>query len=145
MGTYLASYPEIATPPEANDLRVYGAAGALVLDQDAAGCHVRLFRADGSSEVHTLADPFNGFYGELLNFADAVRHGEPVVATIEQSFKNMQMALRSLDAAEQGVALPVHDAPAAGTAAVPLWRPRGAHGLFDGLPGGEGALHRLEG
>jgi predicted dehydrogenase len=144
VGSYLAAYPEITTPPEQNDLRLYGAEGTLVLGRDASGRRVQLVRADGSSETHALADPFNGFYGELLNFSDAIVHGEPVIATIEQSFKNMQMVLRSLDAAEQGAALPVHEAPVAGSAAVPLWRPRGASGLFDGLPGGKEALHRVK-
>jgi predicted dehydrogenase len=144
VGSYLAAYPEIATPPEPHEMRLYGTEGTLSLDRDDAGRRLRLYRADGSCETYTLADPFNGFYGEWLNFSDAIRHGEPVIATIEQSFKNMQVVLRALDSAEQDVALPVHDTPSGATAAVPLWRPRGATGLFDGLPGGEIVVHRVE-
>jgi hypothetical protein len=57
------------------------------------------------------------------------------VATVEQSFQNMLIVMRSLDAAEQGRPYRLDDAPLTGSrAGVPLWRPRGATGLFDGLP-----------
>jgi hypothetical protein len=70
----------------------------------------------------------------LLNFHDAVVHDEPMVASLRQSVENMLVVVRALESAETGqpaeVAAPGVP-PAAG--GVPLWRPRGATGLFDGL------------
>ncbi|WP_238598414.1 hypothetical protein [Saccharothrix sp. ALI-22-I] len=40
---------------------------------------------------------------------------------------------RALDSAERAAVLALDPVPGAGP--VPLWRPRGSTGLFDGLPG----------
>ena len=48
----------------------------------------------------------------------------------------MLIVLRGLDSAEQGRAMSLDDAPGGlAASSVPLWRPHGATGLFDGLPG----------
>ncbi len=76
-----------------------------------------------------------GHYNMWLNFYDALVQDEPIVATVRQSFENMLVVLRALESAEQGHAVDVTVSgvpPAVGD--VPLWRPRGAKGLFDGLP-----------
>ena len=76
-----------------------------------------------------------GYYNEFLNFYDAVVHGEPLVGSIAQSYHNLLLMLTGLESAERSQALPVADAPAGlAASSVPLWRPRGATGLFDGLP-----------
>jgi hypothetical protein len=54
------------------------------------------------------------------------------VGTIAQSVANMRIVLAALDSAEQAAVVPL-DSPREG--GVPLWRPLGAEGLFDGLPG----------
>jgi hypothetical protein len=87
-------------------------------------------------EEHQFEDIDNGYYGEFLNFFEAIRDGAPVVSTIGQTLQNMLIVLRGLDSAEQGRAVSLDDAPGGLTAvSVPLWRPYGADGLFDGLPG----------
>jgi hypothetical protein len=55
----------------------------------------------------------------------------------------MLVVLRGLDSAEQERVMTLDDAPG-GLAAehIPLWRPRGASGLFDGLPGGRTTVTR---
>jgi hypothetical protein len=55
-----------------------------------------------------------------------------VVGTIAQSVANMRIVLAALDSADEAAVVPL-DVPVEG--GVPLWRPRGAEGLFDGLPG----------
>ncbi len=131
VGSYTASYPEIAPPTETNELRLYGDAGTMTLGNRT----VTVYRTDGAVEEHRMEEGDNGYYNEFLNFYEAVRYGEPVLATITQTFHNMLIMLRGLDAAERGEVLTLDDAPGGIQAvAVPLWKPRGATGLFDGLP-----------
>jgi hypothetical protein len=48
----------------------------------------------------------------------------------------MLIIARGLESAERGEALTLDDAPGGlASSSVPLWRPRGASGLLDGLPG----------
>jgi predicted dehydrogenase len=135
-GHYTASYPEIPVPDEPNELRLYGTEGTLILDQDQHEYRVTHRRADGHTEVHRFSGIDNGYYNEFLNFYDAVIYGEPLVGTIAQSFANLLTVMRALDSAERGATLALDDLPGGPAApSVPLWRPRGAAGLFDGLPG----------
>jgi predicted dehydrogenase len=115
---------------EVRDTRFYGSEGALISSRG----QVRLVRADGSTEDHRV-EPFEtGHYNMWLNFHDAVIHDEPMVATVRQSFENMLVVLRALDSAAGNRQVDVVAAGVpAGTDGVPLWRPRGARGLFDGL------------
>lgn len=136
VGNYTAVYPEIAVPPEPNEMRLYGTEGVMVLCGPSDARTVTVHRPDGSREEHRFAGIDGGFYNEFFNFHEAVVHGEPVIGTIAQSFRNMRVVLRGLDAAEQGRAVDLDDAPdGLSASSVPLWRPRGAVGLFDGLPG----------
>jgi hypothetical protein len=71
----------------------------------------------------------------FLNFHDAVMHDEPIVATVRQSFENMLVVLQALESSARNQRTDVVAAGVPpGTQGVPLWRPRGASGLFDGLP-----------
>jgi predicted dehydrogenase len=132
IGNYTSAYPEIPLPPEPNDMRLYGTEGVLVLAGSDAERRVTLTRADGTTSTDVFRGVDNGYYAELCNFADAVQHDEPITGTIRQSYANMLVVLRALDSAEQGAVISLEDTA---TGEVPLWRPRGAGGLFDGLPG----------
>ncbi|GAA1305432.1 Gfo/Idh/MocA family protein [Pseudonocardia xinjiangensis] len=134
IGNYTATYSEIAVPKETEDLRLYGTEGVLVLSGPESERQVTLTRADGSTQTDVFRGIDNGYHAELCNFSDAVRHGEPVVGTVRQSVANMLIVLRALDSAEQDTVMALDDAPPGG-GGVPLWRPRGGSGLFDGLPG----------
>jgi hypothetical protein len=115
---------------EVRDTRLYGSEGALVASRGQA----RLIHADGSTEEYRVEPTDSGHYNMFLNFHDAVVHDEPIVASVRQSFENMLVVLRALESAELGHQAEVVDAgvtPSAG--GVPLWRPRGASGLFEGL------------
>jgi len=115
---------------EVRDTRLYGSEGALI----SARAQVRLVRPDGSTEEYRV-EPFDtGHYNMWLNFHDAVIHDEPIVATVRQSFENMLVVLRALESAEQSQQVDVEAAGVtSGTDGVPLWRPRGATDLFEGL------------
>jgi hypothetical protein len=116
---------------EVRDTRLYGSEGALISSRG----HARLVRADGSTEAYRVEAMDSGHYNMFLDFHDGLVHGEPVVASIRQSFENMLVVLRALESADQGRQVEVVEAGVApGTGGVPLWRPRGASGPFDGLP-----------
>jgi predicted dehydrogenase len=131
IGNYTACYSEVPVPPESNDMRLYGTEGVLVLSGPPEERRVTLMRADGTSSTDVFRGIDNGYYAELCDFADAVRHGEPVVGSIAQSVANMRIVLAALDSADQAAVVPLDP----GEGGVPLWRPRGGEGLFDGLPG----------
>ena len=128
IGSYTAAYPEIAVPPEPNEMRLYGTEGVMVFGKQQ---QLSVYRPDGRVDEHTFTDSDPGYYNEFLNFHEALTQGAPVIGTAAQSFANMQIVLRGLDAAEQQRTVPITDAP---VVTVPLWRPHGATGLFDGLP-----------
>lgn len=130
IGNYTACYPEIPVPPESNEMRLYGADGVMTLGGQASSRQIALYRPDGTVEEHRFEQIDSGYFGEFLNFYEAIMHGAPIIATIAQSFHNMLIVLRGLDAAEQKRVFDLDPATA-----VPLWRPHGATGLFDGMPG----------
>jgi predicted dehydrogenase len=132
VGSYTACYPELAFPNEPNDLRLYGDAGLITITTSQR--KVTVHRPDGSGEVHRFqAD--GGYFNEFLNFYEALLHGEPLIADVPQNVRNMQIVLKGLESAEQSRALDLEAIPGGvAESGVPLWRPRGATGLFDGLP-----------
>ncbi|HEX5506748.1 MAG TPA: Gfo/Idh/MocA family oxidoreductase [Thermomicrobiales bacterium] len=127
IGAYTALYADIPLPPEENALRLYGDQAVMTLvDRD-----VRVHRPDGTVEAYTCAGGDGGYYNQLLDFYDAVVHDAPLVGTIAQSVQNALVVFAGLDAAEGQRVVEVERVVPGG---VPLWRPRGAAGLFDGLP-----------
>jgi predicted dehydrogenase len=133
IGNYTASYSEIPVPPEPNEMRLYGSEGVLVLAGSEEERRVTLSRDDGTTHPVVFRGIDNGYYAELCNFADAVRHGERLVGTVAQSVANMMIVVRALDSAEHAAVVTLDPVPGGGR--VTLWRPRGGSGLFDGLPG----------
>ena len=131
IGTYAAAHPEIPVPEDDAAMRLYGTAGVMVVDQE----RVEVHRPDGSSEVHSVKGSDGGYYNEFRDFYDAVVHGAPVLGTVTQSVHNLWVIVRGLDSAEGSRAVELADVPGGlSERGVPLWRPHGAAGLFDGLP-----------
>ena len=130
VGNYTAAHPELAVPHEPNELRLYGTEAVMTVGQDGT----RIFRPDGTVEAYRVEGADGGYSNEFLNFAEAVVDGAAIVGTVAQSFRNMELILGGLESARRGetVAIGPWPAPLAATA-VPLWRPAGAAGLFDGL------------
>jgi predicted dehydrogenase len=130
IGSYTAAYPELAVPTEANEMRLYGTEAVLALTYGT----VRLHRG-GTIEEFRFEGPEGSYYNELRNFYDAVVHGEPLLGTVAQTYRNMQIVFGGLDGAETGQVTRIEQTPGALSAtAVPLWRPRGASDLFESLP-----------
>jgi len=127
IGSYAAAYLAVPTPNEPNGLRLYGTEGTAAW----RGTTVLVSHADGSAEEHEF-ETDGGYYNQFINFYEAIVYGEPIVGTIEQSFLNLAVVMLALDSAESGRVLESPDAGRETT--VGLWRPRGAQGLFDGLP-----------
>ncbi|MBA3416814.1 MAG: Gfo/Idh/MocA family oxidoreductase [Chloroflexia bacterium] len=130
-GSYAASYPELIVPEEPNELRLYGTEAVMTVGQDG----VRLHHPDGTVEAYRVEGADGGYYNEFLDFAEAVGGGVPVVGTVAQSFRTMELILGGLASARRGEAVAIGPWPdPLAASAVPLWRPAGATGLFDGLP-----------
>ena len=130
-GAYAASYPELTVPAEPNELRLYGTEAMMAVGREG----IRVHRPDGTVEIHRIEGSDGGYYNEFLDFAEAVSSGTSYVGTAAQSFRNMQLVLGGIESARQGQVVEVDPSPGGlSTATVPLWRPAGATGLFDGLP-----------
>jgi predicted dehydrogenase len=130
IGSYTAVYRPFALPDEDNAMRLYGDDGVMVV----ADRRVTVHRPDGTATEHRVEMPDGGYGNELLDFYDAVVHGAAAVGTIAQSARTMELILLGLESADQGRALPIAGWPGGPAGdGVPLWRPRGAAGLFDGL------------
>jgi predicted dehydrogenase len=126
-GSYVASYPEIEVPEEPGDMRLYGTEGAMSI----GGRTVRVFRPDGSVDTWTVEMPDAGYSNEFLDFHQALTGEASLVGTIGQSVRNMEILMVGLASAEWGKAMEIPGSHA--VEAVPLWKPAGADGLFDGL------------
>lgn len=133
-GNYTGSYPELPMPEEPNDLRLYGTKGVLSLRPG----RVSLFRP-GETETWDIEpidrpwyrDRYNGFHrgylNELVNFHEAIVYGEPIVGTLLQSIRTMEMVLKGLESARTGQVMTMNTDHAPLLAQpLPLWLPRGA-------------------
>ncbi|HEV2127444.1 MAG TPA: Gfo/Idh/MocA family oxidoreductase [Thermomicrobiales bacterium] len=130
IGSYTASYPELAMPEEPNDMRLYGTEGVMSISRGG----VRIHRPDGSTECWKVEMPDAGYYNEFLNFHQALTGEAELVGTIAQSVRNMEIIVQGLASAEEGKVMEMASGPIdLSPTAVPLWKPAGADGLFDGL------------
>ncbi|MGI8485683.1 MAG: Gfo/Idh/MocA family protein, partial [Thermomicrobiales bacterium] len=130
IGDYTASYPEIPVSGESNEMRLYGTKGQMTIGRHG----INVARSDGTNETWHVQQQDGGYYNELLNFYDAVVYDTPIVGTVVQSFRNMEIVLKGLESARKGQVISLSELPAPLSAnAVPLWKPRGATDLFEGL------------
>jgi predicted dehydrogenase len=131
-GTCDYFYGSFAVPvaDESNGTRLYGTEGNIVISWG----KLKLINRDDSIEEYNF-DRHNGYFNELVNFHEAIAYDEPIVGTVAQSLSNMLIVLRALESAETGqpVDVPALSSRSSETG-VPLWRPRGATGLYDSLP-----------
>lgn len=130
-GGYAASYPELAVPSESNELRLYGTEAVMTVGQN----DVRIHAPNGTVEAYRIEGSDGGYYNEFLNFSEAVTDGAPLVGTVAQSYRNMEIILQGLRSAreERMIAIDAWPEPLSASA-VPLWRAAGATDLFGGLP-----------
>jgi predicted dehydrogenase len=131
IGTYAASYPELAVPQEPNELRIYATEAVMTIGRD----DIRIHNPDGSVETYRVDGSDGGYFNEFFNFSEAIIDGAPVVATVAQSYRNMEIVLRGIASAQEGQTKTIGSWPdPLSASAVPVWRPHGASNLFDGMP-----------
>jgi predicted dehydrogenase len=130
-GTISTGSMPSALPEFVDECQVFGTAGSLWVQRS----RVRMFLNDGTKKDYTFSKADLGYYNEFLNFHEAIVHDEPIVGTVAQSFKNMMVMMRAFDSSDDGQWCEIPPEPDALSAqAIPLWKPRGASDLFDGLP-----------
>jgi len=130
IGNYTASYPELKTPAEPNELRLYGTEAVMSVGREG----MRIHSPDGTVETFKVQQTDGGYYNEFLNFHEAVALDAPIVGTVVQSFRNMELVLSGLASAERGEMVTIDPGPGPLAAvAVPLWKPAGETDLFAGL------------
>ncbi len=131
VGNYTACYPELPVPSEPGEMRIYGTEAVMTTGWRGT----KIYRPDGTVETYKVEGADGGYLNEFLNFHEAVLGQAPVVSTVAQSWRNMEIILGGLDSAERGAVVEIASWPTElSAAAVPLWRPAGANGLLDGLP-----------
>jgi predicted dehydrogenase len=124
-------------PEEPNDLRLYGTEGVLSFRSS----EITVYRPD---EVTTwTVDPVDrpwypgryrafhrGYFNEFRNLHEAVTYGAPLVGTLLQSIRTMEIVLNGIAAARTGESVAMDETRARLEAtALPLWRPHGADDL----------------
>jgi predicted dehydrogenase len=106
IGTYAATYPELAIPQEPNEMRVYGTEAVLSIRDK----RVVLHRPDEAT-IYEFPEQDGGYVGEFQNFHEAVVHGAPVVGTLNQSIRGMEIVTKALRSAESGETIVLDDSP----------------------------------
>jgi predicted dehydrogenase len=101
LGSYLYSAVCHDQQSDFLHLTIYGAAATLEIRDGG----VQLLRPDRPAERISVDGDDSGYGGEFLNFYAALRENQPIVATVEQSYKDMELILRALDSAEQAAVL----------------------------------------
>jgi predicted dehydrogenase len=83
------------------ECRIYGTHGTITLNPG----HARLFNREGEVgdvlEQRHFEATNTSYYEEFLNFYEAVRQGKPVVATLQEAFRDFQIIMAAFDSAEE--------------------------------------------
>lgn len=127
IGTYIATEPANHVPFLPNEMRIYGTDATMVI----GGKQVAVHREDGV-ETWSLENMDGGFFGEFLNFHEAVTKGADVVGTLAQSIRNMELVTKGMQAAESGQVVTLKDDDDLGLLSdrpLPLWLPEGQTSL----------------
>lgn len=137
IGSYTGAYPELPTPPESNDLRLYGTEGVLTvrageilvyrpgqIDQYVVEATDQPWYTGGYNAFH------RGYYNEFVNFHEAIMHNAPISGSLLQSIRTMEIILKGIASAESGESMRM-DTSRAPLLLKPvhLWRPYDLEGL----------------
>ncbi|HEV2125220.1 MAG TPA: Gfo/Idh/MocA family oxidoreductase [Chloroflexota bacterium] len=135
VGSYVSVHSEVPVPPDDGNMRLYGSEGVMLVGSRDGTRTVSIHRPDRTTEEHRIEHSDGGYYNEWLNFHEAIMQDAPIIGTVTQSFHNMLIVLRALDSAEGSGVVEMEDVPGGiAEQSIPLWKPHGATGLFDGLP-----------
>lgn len=122
IGSFISTEPENHVPFLPNEMRIYGTGGTLVI----GGKRVSLHHGEKETETYSLQNMDGGFFGEFLNFHEAITGGADVVGTLEQSVRTMELVTKGMRSAETGEVITLSDglAPLSENP-LPLWLPQG--------------------
>lgn len=119
IGNYTSSQPEQPMPEDPIEMRIYGTEAVLIVNNK----KVTLFRPE-ETEVFSFPDMDGGYYGEFLNFHEAVTEDAPVVGTLVESIRNMELVTKGVQSAETGQTISLTDDISTLSAdPLPLWTP----------------------
>jgi predicted dehydrogenase len=116
-GNYTAANPELKMPEDPAEMRIYGTEAVMSLKDST----ITIYRPE-ATETYSFEAMDGGFYGEFLNFHEAVTQGEPVVGTLVQSIRNMELVTKGMQSAESGQTITLtDDISTLSEKALPLW------------------------
>lgn len=125
VGNYTAANPELEMPEDPREIRIYGTEAVMTMTEQEFTIH----RPD-EKETYSVDDMDGGFYGEFLNFHEAVTEGAPVVGTLVQSIRNMELVTKGVQSAESGQTVTLtDDISTLSASALPIWLPKGQDAL----------------
>ena len=103
-------------------MRVYGTEAVLSIRDR----RVELHRPDAST-IFEFPEQDGGYVGEFQNFHEAVVHGAPVIGTLAQSIRGMEIVTKALRSAEGGETILLDDSPVPlSTNPLQMWMPHDA-------------------
>lgn len=125
VGNYTAANPELEMPEDPRETRIYGTDAVMTMTDGSFTIH----RPD-EQVTYSFENMDGGFYGEFLNFHEAVTEGAPVIGTLVQSIRNMEFVTKGVQSAESGQMITLTDDISTLSAnALPMWLPHGQESL----------------
>ncbi len=100
LGTLTYSGAVAAPNAETAECYIYGTQGTIRINRQQA----RLFAADKKGEVkeqRTFEASKSGYYLEFLNFYEAVRLNQPVIASLQECLRDFELVMAGFDSAEE--------------------------------------------
>jgi predicted dehydrogenase len=121
VGNYAAAYPELAVPPEPNEMRIYGTDALMSIQDKKVSVHW-----PDTTATYGFEHQDGGYIGEFQNFHEAIVLGAPVVGTLGQSIRGMEIITKALLAAESGEVVTLDNLPKPlSERPLPMWLPHG--------------------
>ena len=97
LGSYLFSSVCHDEQPSFLGLTLYGTQATLEIREHG----LRLLRPDHAPQSIDVDRDDGGYEAEFRNLHAAIRDGQPLIGTVEQSYRDMELILRALDSAEE--------------------------------------------
>ncbi len=100
LGTLTFSGAVALPNEEVAEAYIYGTRGTIKIGRQQA----RLYSPDKNGEIkeeRVFEADKTGYYLEFLNFFEAVRHKKPVIASLEECFRDFEVIMAGFDSAEE--------------------------------------------
>ncbi|HWV22611.1 MAG TPA: Gfo/Idh/MocA family oxidoreductase [Thermomicrobiales bacterium] len=127
IGSYVDTEPANHVPFLPSEMRIYGTEGTMVIGGKTVAIH-----REHQVETWSLDDMDGGYFGEFLNFHEAVTGNADIVGTLAQSIRTMELVTQGIRSAETGQVITLRDDDRLGPLSehpLPLWLPQGQSSL----------------